>query len=158
MPSPRSHPLPDGPPPPDRGRAPFAPRELRLPARPSELRRAREYADAAAAAFGLDAKRRYEIVFAANEAVTNAIRHGKPDEDGTIRMRITSVEDALSVEVCDRGSFVARVLDAEPLRDRGRGFQFMLGLVDAIQLSIAPGRTVVRLHKRRSAPARSESQ
>jgi anti-sigma regulatory factor (Ser/Thr protein kinase) len=155
MPSQRSQPLPDGPP--HLEPAPFAPREIRLPARPSELRRAREYADDAAEEFGLDAKRRYEFVFAANEAVTNAIRHGQPDDDGKIRMRIAAIEDALTVEVCDRGPFVARVADAEPLRDRGRGFQFMLGLVDAIQLSIGPERTVVRLHKRRSAPAGSGS-
>jgi pimeloyl-ACP methyl ester carboxylesterase len=58
----------------------FGVRELRLPAKASELGRAREYANQAAATFGFGAEDRFEFVFAVNEAVTNAIMHGAADE------------------------------------------------------------------------------
>ena len=53
--------------------------ELHVLARRSELGVARKYAEDVAAAFGLDADSRYEFVYAVNEAVTNAIRHGAED-------------------------------------------------------------------------------
>ena len=65
-----------------------APVQLRLPAESSELRRARDEVAAAATRFGLEHKACYELVFAVNEAVTNAIRHGSPAPDGTIGLRI----------------------------------------------------------------------
>src|SRR6202035_521229 len=58
-------------------------RDLRLRCHPSELRHARCHVDEAAAEFGLGPAERYQFVFAVNEAVTNAIRHGEPDSDGT---------------------------------------------------------------------------
>ena len=63
--------------------------ELHVLARRSELGIARKYAEDVAAAVGLDADSRYEFVYAVNEAVTNAIRHGASDEEDMIHMSIT---------------------------------------------------------------------
>jgi anti-sigma regulatory factor (Ser/Thr protein kinase) len=128
----------------------FADRELRLPAEPSELVGVREYVSRAASDFGLDEAGRRDFVFAANEAVTNAIRHGTPDADGTILVRITGEGELLTLAVSDSGPFDTDVGDDDRLAESGRGFKFMTRLVDEIQLSIGPGHTTVRLHKRRA--------
>ena len=148
MPSTRSQRQPDDSA--ERGAARFAERELRLPAEPSELAGVRDYVSRAASEFGLDDARRRDFVFAANEAVTNAIRHGTPDDDGMILLRITAEGPLLTLAVSDRGPFAADVRDDDPLAESGRGFGFMTMLVDEIQLSTGRGRTTVSLHKRRA--------
>ncbi len=149
MPSARSQPRPDA----RLGRraqtAPFAARELRLPAQPHELTRARDYVSAAAWEFGLGDADRLDLVFAANEAVTNAIRHGAADADGTIWVEIVADRDRLVVTVSDFGSFVSRSAERDPLAEGGRGFQFMTRLVDEVELTTRRGRTTVRLSQRR---------
>jgi serine/threonine-protein kinase RsbW len=148
MPSARSQPRPDDHA--ERGAVLFADRELRLPAEPSELARMRDYVSRAASEFGLDDAGRRDFVFAANEAVTNAIRHGTPDAEGTILLRITGEGQLLTLAVSDRGPFLADVGDDDPLAESGRGFGFMAMLVDEIQLSTGRGHTTVSLHKRRA--------
>ena len=148
MPSARSQPRPDDSV--ERGTVLFAERELRLPAAPSELAGVRDYVGRAASEFGLDDVGRRDFVFAANEAVTNAIQHGTPDADGTILLRITGEGELITVAVSDCGPFVTAVGENDPLPESGRGFRFMTRLVDEIQLSIGRGRTTVSLHKRRA--------
>jgi anti-sigma regulatory factor (Ser/Thr protein kinase) len=127
---------------------------LRLPAESSELRRARDEVAAAGTEFGLPHKACYELVFAVNEAVTNAIRHGSPADDGTIGLRIEAEGDDLICSVSDCGPFVP------PRRQRnmateegGRGFAFMAALTDQLELNVEPNETVVELRKRRVADA-----
>jgi len=129
-------------------RGDFVPRELRLAARPSELQRAREYVDDAAAAFGFNRSDRFQLVFAVNEAVTNAIRHGSPDDAGTIGLRVSAVGDRLTLTVRDCGRFVTPV-NAGRMADHGRGMEMMATLVDDFEVSSEPGGTTVRLGKRR---------
>ena len=124
---------------------------MRLRADPSELHSARQYVDEAALAFGLDAQRRYEFVYAANEVVTNAIRHGTPDEDGTIGLRIAADGDTLTCTVHDRGQFEFPAGDPDVLATDGRGFAFITKLTDRVELCIDADSTVVRLFKRRAA-------
>jgi anti-sigma regulatory factor (Ser/Thr protein kinase) len=119
--------------------------ELRLPARASELAAAREYARGAAAAFGLDDDRCYEFAFAVNEAVTNAIRHGRPDEHGDIHLSVRADAERLTFAVRDCGTFAASTFDRVTSSERGRGFALMTRLMDAVQLCAAPGSTTVRL-------------
>jgi anti-sigma regulatory factor (Ser/Thr protein kinase) len=121
--------------------------ELRLPAQASELAVAREYAYAAAAAFGLDADGCYEFAFAVNEAVTNAIRHGKPDEHGQVHLSVFADDDRLTFAVRDRGTFAASAFDRVTSSERGRGFALMTRLMDGVQLCAAPGSTTLRLSK-----------
>ena len=127
-----------------------APRDLRLRSHPSELHRARCHVDEAAADFGLGPADRYQFVFAVNEAVTNAIRHGEPDSDGTIGLRIAVDGDTLICSVNDRGRLVAPRGDPDPLAEGSRGLQFMALLADQVELLSEEDGTTVRLYKRRS--------
>ena len=119
--------------------------EVRLAAQPSQLAAAREYAHGAAVAFGLDDDRCYEFTFAANEAVTNAIRHGSADEHGQIHLSVLVDGDRLTFAVHDCGTFAASRLDRVASSERGRGFALMTRLMDAVQLCAAPGSTTLRL-------------
>jgi len=119
--------------------------ELRLAAHASKLVAAREYARQAAAMFGFDAQSSDEFAFAVNEAVTNAIRHGAPDERGQISISTLASGDRLTLSVRDYGTFVGAVPDTTALAESGRGFALMTRLTDAVQLCIGHGGTTVRL-------------
>jgi anti-sigma regulatory factor (Ser/Thr protein kinase) len=123
--------------------------ELRLPAQPAKLETARSYARQAATAFGLDAESCHEFVFAVNEAVTNAIRHGAPDQHGQIHLSVLADGDRLTLTVRDYGTFVASDMRRAALSERGRGFATMIRLMDAVHLSVRSGSTTVRLSKAR---------
>jgi anti-sigma regulatory factor (Ser/Thr protein kinase) len=125
--------------------------ELWLVAERAELARARRFAEQAAAAFGLDGDGCYEFAYAVNEAVTNAIRHGRPDERGLIRLSVTADADRLTCAVRDCGTFITPDLLAGSGRgiENGRGFALMNRLMDEVQLCIEPGSTIVRLSKAR---------
>jgi len=121
--------------------------ELHVLARRSELGIARKYAEDVAAAFGLDQDSRYEFVYAVNEAVTNAIRHGASDEEDMIHMSIVADADRLTFAVRDRGTFVMPEVDGMGTTEGGRGLALMASLVDEVELRIDPGGTTVRLSK-----------
>lgn len=126
--------------------------DLRLPARPSELKRARDCVATAAADFGFARKAAYELVFAVNEAVTNAIKHGRPDADGTIGLTIDAEGNALVCSVQDAGPFIPPRAEHEPVTaESGRGFAFMSALTDDFELLVKPAATIVRLRKLRPA-------
>jgi anti-sigma regulatory factor (Ser/Thr protein kinase) len=126
------------------------PRELRLSAEPAQLATARDHVERAARAMGFDARGTHEIVFAVNEAVTNAIRHGRPDREGTIGLMIEDDGQGLNVVVTDSGSFLPTVPDESPMADHGRGFVFMSSLMDHVELTRCPEGTMVRMRKRRN--------
>lgn len=149
MPSPPSLAQPEASPPPDLPHEDLGARELRLPARSCELQRARAYADQAAASFGFGEAERFEFVLAVNEAVTNAIRHGTADEAGTINLCVAADGDCLTLDVSDRGPFVAPAAEDERMPDHGRGFALMAKLVDEVDVRVGPQGTTVRLGKRR---------
>lgn len=152
MPSPRSRKRPE-PAGPAAGRPARFTRDYRIPAQPSVLVDVRRDVERAAACFGFEDRDRTDFVFAANEAVTNAIRHGNPDASGTIRLRIAADGERLSLAVFDCGPFVPRVQRRGPLEAGGRGFELMETLVDEVEVRAEPGRTMVRLSKARE-PAR----
>jgi anti-sigma regulatory factor (Ser/Thr protein kinase) len=131
----------------------FLTRQFCIPATPSELRKVRRQVDDAASEFGLGPTDRYQFVFAVNEAVTNAIRHGSPAQDGTVGLRIDAEGDTLICSVYDSGRFVASQPRSEPLAETGRGFTLMALLMDQVELSTQPDGTTVRLHKRRQSEA-----
>src|SRR5437660_3561555 len=112
--------------------------ELHVLARRSELGVARKYAEDVAQAFGLDEDSRYEFVYAVNEAVTNAIRHGASDEDGLLHMSIVAEPDRLTFSVRDRGTFTMPELDGMEATQHGRGLALMASLVDEVALHIGP--------------------
>src|SRR6202047_5545837 len=110
--------------------------ELHMPARRWERGAARKYAGEVAAAFGLDADGRYEFVYAVNEAVTNAIRHGASDEEDMIHMSIVADADRLTFAVRDRGTFVMPEVEAGEVSPGGRGLALMASLVDEVDVHI----------------------
>jgi serine/threonine-protein kinase RsbW len=129
--------------------------ELRLPAKSSELGRMRAWVSKTAVALGCDGKPRFEFVVAVNEAVTNAIRHGSPADDGTIGVSLESDGGSIVCSVSDCGPFVPPSQLSDPTSDEGgRGFAFMAALTDDLELVVSPGATVVRLRKQRTADAR----
>src|SRR5438105_9413193 len=121
--------------------------ELHLLARRSELGIARKYAEDVAAAFGLTEDSRYEFVYAVNEAVTNAIRHGASDEEDMIHMSIVTDTDRLTFAVRDQGTFVMPEVDGAEASAGGRGLALMASLVDEVEVHIDPAGTTVRLSK-----------
>jgi anti-sigma regulatory factor (Ser/Thr protein kinase) len=129
----------------ERAEVPGRGTELRLRALPSELGAAREYARAAAVAFGLDTERQHELVYAFNEAVTNAMRHGRPDNDGTICVEAVADGDRLTLSVSDRGDFVTPRVSPGDMAEHGRGLAIMEKLTDDLEVISEPGSTVVRL-------------
>jgi serine/threonine-protein kinase RsbW len=125
--------------------------QLELKADPGELATARRFVDAAAARFGLEDQERYEITFAVNEAVSNAIEHGRPSPDGKIRLHAVADDGALVFEVEDHGTFAPSPPAPESLPERGRGLAFMAATMDEVDVRRGEGGTVVRLCKRRAA-------
>ena len=125
--------------------------QLDLKAHPGELATARRLADAAAARFGLEERERWDFTFAVNEAVSNAIEHGRPSPDGTIRIQLAAEDGTLVFEVEDHGTFAPHPPEVDRLPERGRGLAFMAATVDEVDVRRGPSGTVVRLCKRRAA-------
>jgi serine/threonine-protein kinase RsbW len=125
--------------------------QLDLTAEPAQLAAARRFANEAAVRFGLEERERYEFTFAVNEAVSNAIEHGRPSPAGTIRMNIGEEDGALVFEVEDHGTFAPKGPVVDRLPERGRGLAFMAAVVDEVDVRRGASGTVVRLCKRRAA-------
>jgi anti-sigma regulatory factor (Ser/Thr protein kinase) len=121
---------------------------ISLPAEPERIRDARDFADAAAAAFGFDETARYEIRLAASEAVTNAIQHGSSSPEDTIKFSVVEDGHVLHFSVVDHGRFVPMVDSDDPLPVRGRGLSFLAGLMDEVCIGTAERGTIVRFSKR----------
>ncbi len=66
----------------DRYMVDFPPREHSISADVTRLKEARDFAERAAAEFGLTEDGRYQVKLAMSEAVTNAIMHGILVTDG----------------------------------------------------------------------------
>jgi anti-sigma regulatory factor (Ser/Thr protein kinase) len=123
--------------------------ELHLPASQSALGPARRYVEETATAFGFDADSCYELVFAVNEAVTNAIKHGQANEEGSISLSAIVEAERLTFMVQDSGTFAAPALNSDTSFERGRGLALMVTFTDEIRMSAKPGSTVVCLSKAR---------
>ena len=127
--------------------APPEEQELWIPADPSALGKAREVVDAVARSLGFDEDCRHQIRVAANEALTNALQHGSPCS-GRVLLRVVPETGALSLSVCDCGTFVPDMSLPEELPERGRGLAFMRLLMDEVEVVPSPDSTVVRMVKR----------
>jgi anti-sigma regulatory factor (Ser/Thr protein kinase) len=115
------------------------------------LREAREFAECAAAEFGLPSDARYEVKLAMSEAVTNAIVHGSTSPADEIRISAVEEADALVFEVVDSGRFRPRVQRRSELRESGRGLDFMRTLMDEVEVQPGSNGTLLRFAKRRAA-------
>jgi anti-sigma regulatory factor (Ser/Thr protein kinase) len=112
------------------------------------VREVRAFVSTHASAAGLVGERAADLVLAVHEVATNSVRHG----GGSGELTIWRDGDTVLCEVQDAGCIT------DPLADRtapnfesesGRGLWLANSLCDLVQLRSFPGRTVVRLHRRR---------
>lgn len=99
-------------------------------------------------AAGFDPGARYRVTVATNEAVSNALEHGEPCDDGRIHLAAAVEHGSFVFTVRDCGEFEhATPPEPDAVAERGRGFAFMNLLMDDVQLEARPGETVLRLAK-----------
>lgn len=126
-------------------------RLLHLPAEPDALSTARAYLSEAALECGLAGTEHYQFLYAVNEALTNAIKHGVPDGLGMITLGVSCDERALTATVYDPGSLgdsdppaiAKRATDSEG----GRGLGLMLAMTDSLNIQSDDCGTTVSLTK-----------
>lgn len=125
------------------------PQVLAIPAGPSGLSDGRVFIDQALAEAGFDAETRYQVTVATNEAVSNAMEHGVPCDDGNFHLAASVDSGIFTFSVRDCGEFEdSPAPEPDPVAERGRGFAFMNLLMDDVRLDARPGETVLRLAKR----------
>ena len=122
--------------------------ERSLPADPAVLSEVRRYVDAAAEALGMPAGACFELKLAAHEAAANAVEHRSGEADAGIRVRATTENGALVLEVCGGGAFHTNPASPEEFVERGRGLALMTRLADRVCLAENRRGTVVALLKR----------
>lgn len=128
-------------------------REVWLVAKPTELAETRRMAEEAAASYGLKESERFEFAFAVNEAVSNAIEHGSPSPEGTIRLSFAEERNALVFSVQDYGEFTPQGKMYDQPTSRGRGLALMATMVEELGLCRGSTGTLVQLTKRRTRSA-----
>ncbi len=125
------------------------PHALAIRPGPQGLSEGRSFIDRALSEAGFDAGTRYQITVASNEAVSNAMEHGAPCEDGQFHLAATVTDGSFVFSVRDCGEFEQAAPPAvDPVAERGRGFACMNLLMDDVRLDARPGETVLRLAKR----------
>jgi serine/threonine-protein kinase RsbW len=128
--------------------ADFQPREHSIQADLGLLKQARDFAERAAADFGLDDGACYDVKLAMSEAVTNAIQHGSTSADDPISILVLAEGPELVFEVLDTGRFMPRVLTRGELEESGRGLEFIRVLMDEVDLRPTDDGTLMRFTKR----------
>jgi anti-sigma regulatory factor (Ser/Thr protein kinase) len=129
----------------------FAGAELELTAELSRLPEARDWADAAAQAFGFDEMVRYQIKMAVSEGVANAVEHGSSSSTDEIKLRAVSEGNSLAFYIRDTGKFIPRMERRGDLPERGRGLAFLGQLMDEVDIKPSESGTELRFCKRLDA-------
>lgn len=125
------------------------PQALAISPGPPGLSEGRGFVDRALAAAGFDPATRYQITVATNEAVSNAMEHGAPCDDGRFHLAASVEGGSFVFSVRDCGEFETAASPLpDPVAERGRGFAFMNLLMDEVRLDARAGETVLRLAKR----------
>ena len=127
------------------------PGSLQVRADPAELASVRSTLREAAVRAGMDPAAANDLLVAVTEAMTNAITHGRPDEEGRIGLHWGREGDMLAVCVDDRGRFTSYDARDQGREDHGRGIAVMSLLVDDLAIEAREDRTLVRLAKRLQA-------
>lgn len=117
---------------------------------------ARTLIEQTATELGFDEGSIWEMKLAATEALTNAIDHGDPVDDG-VHLSVHQERDHMVLEVWGGASAPSALQESNgDARKRGRGIAMMSALMDGVQLGQHDGSTRIRLEKRRrpgEAPA-----
>jgi EAL domain-containing protein (putative c-di-GMP-specific phosphodiesterase class I)/anti-sigma regulatory factor (Ser/Thr protein kinase) len=121
-------------------------KELCMNAEEVDLDAARQLIEETATTLGFDDSAIWDMKCAATEALTNALEHGTPSDDGLIHLRLGRDHGDMLVEVWGGGKPKgAPHVDAA---HRGRGIAIMTALMDDVEMLRNDGDTVVRLTKR----------
>ncbi len=110
-----------------------------------DLRRVRSKIADWASAIGIPPSRVADLVLAVNEAVTNALMHGRPP----FAVRAWPLADRAVCEVTDHGRFdtpLAGRVKPAPDWPSGRGVWLMNQMCDLVEVRPGEDRTTVRLH------------
>jgi ketosteroid isomerase-like protein/anti-sigma regulatory factor (Ser/Thr protein kinase) len=122
---------------------------LAISSGPRGLSEGRGFIDRALSAAGFDSQARYQITVATNEAVSNAMEHGVPCDDGRFHLAATVECGSFVFSVRDCGEFADAASPLpDPVAERGRGFAFLNLLMDDVRLEARAGETILRLAKR----------
>jgi anti-sigma regulatory factor (Ser/Thr protein kinase)/ketosteroid isomerase-like protein len=125
------------------------PQARAISAGPHGLSEGRGFIERALSAAGFEADARYQITVATNEAVSNAMEHGEPCDDGQFHLAASVESGSFVFSVRDCGEFeTATAPMPDPVAERGRGFAFMNLLMDDVRLDARACGTVLRLAKR----------
>jgi anti-sigma regulatory factor (Ser/Thr protein kinase) len=122
-------------------------REIWLRADPGSASVARAFVGQAAQDLGCDHAATEAFRLGITEAVSNAVEHGAPCDNGLISVSVYLEAGCLTTEIGDCGDFQAARQPAG-LEERGRGLPLMFAVMDHVEIDTVPGRTVVRLAKR----------
>jgi anti-sigma regulatory factor (Ser/Thr protein kinase) len=96
---------------------------------------------------GLPQNASFDLKLAATEAVANALVGAPSDHE--VEVFLGADNDAVQVEVHDRGGFWPQVRDGHALEaESGRGIPLMLALVDEVEFRATSAGTRVRMRKR----------
>jgi EAL domain-containing protein (putative c-di-GMP-specific phosphodiesterase class I)/anti-sigma regulatory factor (Ser/Thr protein kinase) len=121
-------------------------KELCMSAEDVDLEAARHLIEETATTLGFDEAAIWDMKCAATEALTNAVEHGTPSDDGLVHLRLGRNHGDMLVEVWGGGRPKGSPhVDAT---HRGRGIAIMTALMDDVEMSRSNGDTVVRLTKR----------
>lgn len=127
------------------------PVELEFFARAEHLSDVRKLVERLSGKTKLTREQRTDFLTAADEAVTNAIRHGSPrGERSLIRVSCRALPDSLIVEVRDQGpGFAASPAPAMPSPESpaGRGLPMMCALADSVEIASSAKGTSITLKK-----------
>lgn len=123
-----------------------------FPATPPALADIRTFLGEQAGRASMDREAANDMLVAAIEACTNAIEHSGSE---TVEVSFTGTEDAVTIDVRDRGVFQSRVRIPEVEGPGGYGIPLMAALSDELEIregtSAEPG-THVRLRLRLGRP------
>ncbi len=123
---------------------------LRIPASLEELHHVYSWAEEQLIASNIEESKRFDIMLALSEAVTNAIRHGsseKPDELVDIEVEITTA--SITIKVHDSGSGFDPYSLPDPTQGQhlfipnGRGVYLIRTLADKVDFNFSEDGTTV---------------
>ncbi|HYM20498.1 MAG TPA: ATP-binding protein [Candidatus Kapabacteria bacterium] len=129
---------------------------LRIPATLEELQHVYGWAEEHLSALDIEDSKRYDIMLALSEAVTNAIRHGSSElVNATVDIQVEVTTESVMLKVSDRGSGFNPDHLPDPTTGHnvfipnGRGVYLIRTLADEVTFDFSDSGTTVEVHFRR---------
>lgn len=129
---------------------------LRIPATLEELQRVYGWAEEHLSLVGIAEARRFDIMLALSEAVTNAIRHGSSERpQASVDIEVMVTTESVSLKVTDNGSGFDPSALPDPTQGQnlfipnGRGVYLIKTLADDVHFDFSDNGTTVNVVFRR---------